>query len=102
MQYNNYYVCIVQIYMDVIFFFVFKDKLTALMLSPLKPDLMKVDTVRIFNFKCERILSPFLPQSTPISEEVVLLMADILAVLASSENGRQHLLFGEKNNHSDE
>ena len=29
-------------------------------------------------------------------------MADILAVLASSENGRQHLLFGEKNNHSDE
>jgi hypothetical protein len=41
-------------------------------------------------------------QSTPISEEVVLLMADILAVLASSENGRHHLLFGEENNHSDE
>ena len=29
-------------------------------------------------------------------------MADILAVLASSENGRKHLLFGEKNNHADE
>ena len=42
-----------------------------------------------------------LPQSAPISEEVVLLMADVLAVLASSENGRQHLLFGEKNDHSD-
>ena len=43
-----------------------------------------------------------LPQSVSMSEEVVLLMADILAVLASSENGRHHLLFGEKNNHSDE
>ena len=41
-------------------------------------------------------------QSASLSEEVILLMADILAVLASSENGRKHLLFGEKNNHSDE
>lgn len=28
-------------------------------------------------------------------------MADILAVLASSDDGRKHLLFGEKSDHSD-
>ena len=47
-------------------------------------------------------LPPSLPQYASMSEEVVLLMADILAVLASSENGRKHLLFGEKNSHCDE
>ena len=76
------------------------------MLSPLKSDSMKVAALDFNNIQVscqENFLSSLsLPQSAHISEEVVLLMADVLAVLASSENGRQHLLFGEKNDHSDE
>ena len=43
--------------------------------------------------RCADIL--YFPQSPRVSDQVLVLLADMMAVLASTDDGRHHLLYGQ-------